>query len=117
VISVPEGLPDQAENSSNQAAHNQAYMSDSGSDAVMVAIPSVLPPSTAGSVASASSNDSLRDLETLKQLISTAQKAQKIYSKFSQAQVCNQYQRQATVAAALCSSDGTPDPLSVHKPV
>jgi hypothetical protein len=100
VISVPEALPAQTETSSKQAAHKQAIMSDSGSDAVMVAIPSVLPPSTAGSVASASSNDSLCELDTLKQLISTAKKAQKVYSKFSQAQVCNQCQRQATVAAA-----------------
>jgi hypothetical protein len=70
----------------------------------MVAIPSVLPPSTAGSVASASSNDSLCELETLKELISTAKKAQKIYSKFSQAQVCDQCQRQATVAAAAAAA-------------
>ncbi|WIA31759.1 hypothetical protein OEZ86_002631 [Tetradesmus obliquus] len=74
-------------------------MSESGSDAVMVALP-VLPPSTAGSVASGSSSDSLCELETLKQLISTAKKAQKRYSKFSQAQVDAIFKAAASAASA-----------------
>ncbi|WIA11632.1 hypothetical protein OEZ85_011735 [Tetradesmus obliquus] len=74
-------------------------MSESGSDAVMVALP-VLPPSTAGSVASGSSSDSLCELETLKQLISTAKKAQKLYSKFSQTQVDAIFKAAASAASA-----------------
>jgi hypothetical protein len=60
----------------------------------------VLLPSTAGSVASASSDDSLCELETLKQLISTAKRAQKLYSKFSQAQVRSMCQ---SVQLSSCS--------------
>lgn len=89
-------------------------MSDSGSDTVVVSmdchrVAKGLPvASSLGRLAN--SNDSLSDLEQLKELIKEAKAAQKIYSKFSQAAV-DEIFKKAAAAASVARWVLSPDSL------